>query len=167
MEIKYTAYHFSYTDMEIGARLQPRTHNFFSDTKAKAEESLEKIRISKYPDYNTRLCCVFLAPTKESALEWCKEINIEHWRNEQQEVSFFLYSVKVREKPIWFDSNILADFHVQNKNIDRISEAYWESGKDSVEPHTTQALEYMTANEVIITSKSKCKINTEGTIIEE
>ena len=67
--MKYYAYHFSYSDMEIGTSISPKVYGDFRGIKAIMEESLEKVRTKEYSSYNTRLNCVFLAPTKESALE--------------------------------------------------------------------------------------------------
>ena len=107
---------------------------------------------------------MFLAPTKESALEWCRDINILHWRNERLEVPFFLYFVEISEQPIWFDSNILVGFYFPDTNKDSISKAYWDSGIIDVEPNTTRALEYMTSKETVIIGKTKWKIKTDGPV---
>lgn len=167
MEMRHIAFHFSNEDMEIGDSIYPKLYDGFTGMKAGMEESLERVRINDFPNYNTRLYCVFLAPTKESALEWCREINIVHWRNEQKEVCFFLYSVELQEKPMWYDSTILTGFYFPNNEKDSISEAYWKSGNTFVEPHTTRTLEYMTAKEVVIIDKTKWKITTDGEIIED
>ena len=165
--MKYYAYHFSFSDMEIGTSISPKVYRDFRGMKATMEESLERVRAEMYSNHNTRLNCVFLAPTKESALEWCRDINILHWRNERLEVSFFLYFVEISEQPIWFDSNILDDFYFPNTNIDSISKAYWDSGIIDIEPNTTHGLEYMSAKETIIIGKSKWRIKTDGEIVQE
>lgn len=165
--MKYYAYHFSYSDMEIGTSISPKVYRDFRGMKATVEESLERVRAKMYSNYNTRLNCVFLAPTKESALEWCRDINILHWRNERVEVPFFLYFVEISEQPIWFDSNILDGFYFPNTNIDSISKTYWDSGIIDIEPNTTHGLEYMSAKETIIIGKSKWRIRTDGEIVQE
>lgn len=165
--MKYYAYHFSFSDMEIGTSISPKVYRDFRGMKATMEESLERVRAKMYSNHNTRLNCVFLAPTKESALEWCRDINILHWRNERVEVPFFLYLVEISEQPIWFDSNILDDFYFPNTNIDSISKAYWDSGIIYIEPNTTHGLEYMSAKETIIIGKSKWRIKTDGEIVQE
>ena len=165
--MRYKAYHFSYTDMEVGTLIPLKVYCGFCGMKSVMEESLERVRVKEYSNYNTRLNCVFLAPTEKSALEWCRDINIVHWRNEQKEVSFFLYSVEIPEQPIWFDSNILIGFYFPNDDKDSISRAYWDSGITDVKSNTTRALEYMTANEVIIIGKTKWKIKTDGKIVKD
>ena len=165
--MKYYAYHFSYSDMEIGTSISPKVYGDFRGMKSLMEESLEKVRTKEYSNYNTRLNCVFLAPTKESALEWCRDINILHWRNERLEVSFFLYFVEISEQPIWFDSDILVGFYIPNTNKDSISKAYWDSGIIDIDPNTTRALEYMTVKETVIIGKIKWKIKTDGEVVQE
>lgn len=165
--MKYKAYHFTYSDLEIGISISPKVYGGFRDMKALIEESLERVRVKEYSNYNTRLNCVFLAPTKESALEWCRDINIVHWRNEQKEVSFYLYSVEISEPPIWFDSDILSGFYFPNNDKDAISKSYWDSGVLEVEPNTSQPLEYMSANDALIIGKTKWRIKTNGEIEED
>ena len=161
---KYKAYHFSSTDVEIGSTIPPKTYGNFSDIKGVVEESLEKVRLEKFPNLNTRLNCVFLAPTEESAREWCRDINILHWRNEQKEVEFFVYAVETQEQPIWFDSELLMSFSFPNAKNDDIANTYWNSGIIDVEPNTTRFLEYMASNEVVVISKTKWKIKINGEI---
>lgn len=165
--MKYKAYHFSYIHLEIEDTISPKKYSDLMGIKAEMEENLERVRIKEYPNYNTRLNCVFLAPTEESAKEWCREINIWRWRDEQKEISFYLYVVELSERPIWYNAGILLDFNNVNADKYAISKTYWDSGTVEVEQNANSMLEFMSTNEVVIISKTKWKITTDGEIIED
>ena len=165
--MQYEAYHFSFEDMEIGTIIPPKTYNALSGRKALMEECLESVRVENFSMYNSRLYCVFLAPSEESAKEWCRAINIDHWRAEHKEVVFFVYLVEIQEQPIWFDNDILIEFTLPRANKDAISIGYWNSGVTYVEPHTVRLLEYMTAKDVVIVDKTKWVLKPDGSIGKE
>ena len=46
--MKYYAYHFSYSDIEIGTSISPKVYGEFRGMKAIMEESLERVRAKEF-----------------------------------------------------------------------------------------------------------------------
>lgn len=69
------AFFYSLKEFDIGSVLKPIKHLSEEGTqKSKLEEALEITRLCEYKTYPSRLRCIFVASTEESANEWFKSI---------------------------------------------------------------------------------------------
>lgn len=158
--MKYVAYHYSLNNIEIGTSIPPRMYESFMGKKALIEECLEKFRKDNCPQCHTRLNCVFLAPSEDSAKEWCKRTMINHWR--MQDVEFYVYCVEIDTLPIWYDSDILMEIYYTKITPEDLSKKYWNSASLEIESNTDHLYECMVSTDVRIVGKSKWYIDTNG-----
>lgn len=151
------AYFFSLEEFSVGSVLNPIVHHFNSETKKDMlEETLEKIRKRKYESYPSRLKCTFVAPTEESANEWCKSVKSQLWASQGCSLEYYIYEV-VGTGPFYcFNADVL--MHINwpyNKEVDKVSEEYWSSCSENKPCSSTFDIEGITYNHLRIVSKKK------------
>lgn len=163
----HKAYHFSFIDMEIGTSISPKLSYFRNEKKIEMESVLERIRLESYNEYPSRLDSLFLAPTINSAQQWCKIININHWRQEKREFLFYVYEIETEENLLWFDADKLGDFYTPNYDAIKVAHSYWSSINENIEQENlSDFFEAVTSNAVKIVGKYRYKIDINGDIME-
>ena len=163
----YRVFHFSLEDWEIGTVIIPKKSDFNNPQKERMESALEKIRLEFYNSFPSRLNCLFLAPTISSAQQWCRSININHWRQEKKEILFYVYEIEIEDKLLWFNADKLVEFYLPSCDEINASHGYWKSVTEDVEQNDLLNLyESMTSNSVKIVGKTCYKIDINGEIVE-
>ena len=73
-------YFFSLEDFNVGKSIEPFVRQYNDDSlKAKKERVLEDKRQALFQNCPSRQKCTFVAPTEESANEWCKSVKSQLW----------------------------------------------------------------------------------------
>lgn len=157
-------YHYSRVEFKVGDSLKPNKDINFNNTRKVLESNLEEIRTSRYPNFPSRLNCLYVAPTEELAKEWAKRINIDRWRNYGENVDFFVYEVDVEKNLYWFNNDVIM-MSVYDNIVKR--EDYWESAIEDISEIKEGALyETMLTESVIISRRKKYRIDASGNIAE-
>lgn len=142
---------FSLENFSLEENLTPIEHHFNDDTaKAEMEKALEDKRKAKYENYPSRLNCIFVAPTEESANEWCKSVKSMLWASRGCYLEYYIYELVGTNEIYWFDADIL-----HNNNLEEMSDEYWASCSQTKPLSTSFDIEGITNRGLKIVSKKK------------
>lgn len=93
-------YFFSLEDFNIGKDIEPLVRQYNDNSlKAQMEMALEDKRQSLFRDFPSRQRCTFVAPTEESANEWCKSVKSQLWASQGCYLEYYIYEL-VSTSPI-------------------------------------------------------------------
>lgn len=151
------AFFFSLKDFSVGKILSAIEHRFNGDTiKDKLEKKLEDLRRCKYKEYPSRLKCTFVAPTEESANDWCKTVKSQLWAQQGCYLEYYIYEVVGAGPFYWFNADLLMEINwPYNKDINVVTDEYWLSCSKTKPYSTTFDIEGLTDNSLRIVSKKK------------
>ncbi len=162
-------YFFSLEDFSIRKSLEPLVRQYNDNSlKAQTERVLEDKRQSLFKDYPSRLRCTFVAPTEESANEWCKVTKSQLWSSQGRYLEYYIYELICTSPLYWFNADILMQsiISTNDKSIDEIAEEYWLSCSRSKPLSTTFYIEALVDDPLIIISKKKMCLNEDRLYIE-
>lgn len=154
---EHHAYFFSLEDFSVGSNLDPIEHHFNDEIiKEKLEKALEDTRNRKYKEYPSRLKCTFVAPTEESANEWCKSVKSQLWASQGCYLEYYIYEVVGTSVFYWFNSDVLMlAYWPDNKDVNEVSEEYWSSYSNNRLCSSTFDIEGLTDKSLKIVDKKK------------
>lgn len=117
-------YFFSMEEFNFGKDIEPLVRQYNDNSlKTRMEMALENIRQSRFGHYPSRLRCTFVAPTEESANEWCKSVKSQLWASQGCYLEYYIYELVSTSPLLWFNADILLQSN--NKSLDEIAGEYW------------------------------------------
>lgn len=91
----------------LGKDIEPLARQYNDNSlKTRMEMALENIRQSRIGHYPSRLRCTFVAPTEESANEWCKSIKSQLWASQGCYLEYYIYELVSTSPLLWFNADI-------------------------------------------------------------
>jgi hypothetical protein len=151
-------YFFSLEDFNVGKIIEPFVRQYNDDSlKAKMERGLEDKRQALFQDCPSRQRCTFVAPTEESANEWCKTVKSQLWASQGCYLQYYIYELVSTSPILWFNADILMQSKMpdNNKSIDEIAGEYWLSCSRSKTLSTTFDIEGLVDGPLTIISKKE------------
>lgn len=155
---QHHVFSFSLEDFNIGKGLEPLVRQYNGNSlKAQMERALEHKRQVLFRDYPSRQKCTFVAPTEESANEWCKSVKSQLWKSQGFYLEYYIYELVCTSPILWFDADILMQGKISgnNKSIDEIAKEYWLSCSRTPPLSTTFDIEGLVENPLTILSQKK------------
>ncbi len=115
-------------EMAVGAFLQPKTYNFkdFSDKKRDIEEELEKVRKESFPDFPSRLNCLFV----------CHDMDdVESWASMKSSIygkQFKVLTLETAGSVFWFSAESYhMYFNGLRNDLHQTCLEFWESNRNT------------------------------------
>ena len=137
-------YHIVKDELEfaVGSILYPRSYNLddFKSKKHEVEEALENVRSNYYPNYPSRLNCLFV----------CRNLNdVESWSLMKSDIygrHFKILTLEVTTPVHWFSAQSYNEYFCDIRNdLNQACKEYWQS-------HTDTNIDEMEECEGIITT---------------
>ena len=151
-------YFFSLEEFNVEKDIEPQVRQYNDNSlKARMEMALEDKRQSRFGPYPSRLRCTFVAPTEESANEWCKTVKSQLWASQGCYLQYYIYELVSTSPILWFNADILMQSKMpdNNKSIDEIAGEYWLSCSTSKPLSTAFDIEGLVEGPLAIISKKE------------
>ena len=155
---QHHAYFFSLEDFNIGECIKPLVRQCYGiSLKGQMERALEHKRQELFQDCPSRQKCTFVAPTEESANEWCKSVKSQLWESQGFNLEYYVYELVCTSPILWFNADVLMQCKIpgNNKSIDEIAKEYWLSCSRTHPLSTTFDIEGLVENPLTILSQKK------------
>ena len=151
-------YFFSLEEFNVEKDIEPLVRQYNDNSlKARMEMALEDKRRSRFGHYPSRLRCTFVAPTEESANEWCKSVKSQLWASQGCYLEYYIYELVGTSPILWFNADILMQSKMPGNNIslDEIAGEYWLSCSTSKPLSTAFDIEGLVDGSLTIISKKE------------
>ena len=124
-------FHIEKNELEftVGDLIQPRIYNLnsFAPKKKEVEDKLETIRKDKYPDYPSRLNCLYVCYNLE---------DVEFWAIQKSDIygrEFKVLTLETSEPVYWFSADSYNMYFCGQRNdLHQSCVEFWESNRKTV-----------------------------------